>query len=185
MPHRQAKKLQKDGERFDQWLIEAPESDFEEFVVEGPKELSGLSLELLRECKARVSARLDAEPEKKVFCMSDPHQIRLRYWYQIDERLEAEINWRSGKSAQAAKVSVKSARGGDPEVAKRRSIVKGNRTKSAEDLCKVFDLEGVPLPRNWEDDFSVKSWTDARRDPKLRHMIQSLICRDKKATATP
>jgi hypothetical protein len=131
------------GEAFDRWLIEALPADFEEFLAEAPQLLAKKPVEFLRDCKARVDARLAAEPEKNVFSISGPHEVRLLYWDKIADRLEAEINWLSGKSADTAGNSVRSTRGGDPEVAKRRSIVKANRAKSAEELCKRFDFDSV------------------------------------------
>jgi len=168
---------------FGRLLLEASESELQEFIDEAPQLFSTQPLALLRGCKALVDARLAAEPDKKVFYMSDPHEVRLRYWDKIAERLEAEINLRSGKSAEAARDSMQSTRGGDPEVGKRRSIVKGNRTKSAEELCKLFEFNQVCLPRDWQDDFSVRSWPEAYSNQKLKHAVQSLISRDKKATA--
>jgi len=172
------------GKVFDDWLIMAPTHEFEEFIAKAPQELSTMPMEFLRDHKARVDARLAAEPVKTVF-MSDPHEIRVRYWHEISERFGAEINWRSGKSAEVGGHSVRSTRGDDPEVAKRRSIVKTNRTKKAEELCKLFDFNNVCLPRDWEDGFAVKSWVDAYNNPKLKHSILSLISRDKKATPKP
>lgn len=107
MPHQQPETSKTDGERFDDWLIKATEHEFEEFVAEGPKEFSTLPLELLRECKARVDARIVAEPETRVFSISDPHVVRLRYWNKIADRLEAEINWRSSKIAKATEDSAR------------------------------------------------------------------------------
>jgi hypothetical protein len=90
---------------FDRWLVEADEFEFEAFLAQTPKEFSRFSFELLRECKARVDARLAAEPETRVFSISDPHVVRLRYWYKIADRFAAEINLRSGKSAKATEDS--------------------------------------------------------------------------------
>lgn len=173
------------GEAFDRWLIEASPADFEQFLAEAPQLLSTKPVEFLRDCKARVDARLAAEPEKRVFSMSGPHEVRLVYWDKIAERLEAEINWRSRKSPGRPANSVRSARGDDPEVAKRRSIVKANRPQSAKELCKLFDFHAVCLPRDWQDGFAVKSWVDAYNNQNLKHSIQSLISRDKKATGKP
>jgi hypothetical protein len=91
---------------FDRILIEAPLAELEEFIAEAPQLLAlsarpPKSLEFLRNCKARVDARLSAEQEQNVFSMSDPHQIRIRCWEDIAGRFEAEINFRSGKSPQS------------------------------------------------------------------------------------
>jgi len=184
MTHQKEETPETDAELFDRWLIEAPTSEFEEFIADAPRLLGTKDLEFLRRCKAQVNARLAAEPNKTVFSLADPHEIRVNCWYQIDERLEAEINFRTGRS-NAKVAASQSTRSGDPEVAKRRSIVKGNCTKSAKELCKLFDFQGVPLPSNWEDEFSVKSWKEAYLNKNLTHAIQSLIGRDKADTTKP
>jgi len=131
-------------------------------------------------------APVTAEPDTRAFSMSDPHEIRLRLWHDIADRLEAEINRRrrkSRKSTEAVGNSVQPSRTPDPEVAKRRSIVKSNSTKSAAELCKLFDYHNVLTLASWEAEASVKGWAEAYRNRKLRPSIQSLITRDKKASA--
>jgi hypothetical protein len=101
------------GEAFDRWLIEAPVAELEDFIAEAAQLLSSKPLkplEFLRDCKARVDARLAAEPETKVFSMSH----RIRCWEEIAERFEAEINWRTAQ-AKARKIDREGAgRRGDP-----------------------------------------------------------------------
>ena len=160
--------------RFDRWLVMAPESDFEEFINEGSKSFDVWPLTLLRACKASVDARLAAQPKKRVTFASNPRDVRVSYWHEIAKTFEAEINWRLGKSAEVAGDSVQPRRRTAPEVVKRRSIVKANSTKSAQDLCKLFDSFNVPVV--WDESLS---WAEGYRDPKLRHSIQSLISRDK------
>ena len=180
MTHQKDETPETDGELFDRLLIEAPTSEFEEFIANAPDWLRTKSMEFLRECKTRVDARIAAEPNKMVFSLANPHEVRVNCWYQIAERLEAEITFRTGKS-NAKVAALLSTRSGDPEIAKRRSIVKANRTKSAKELRKLFDFQGVPLPSNWE----AESWTEAYLNKTLRHTIQSLISRDKAHTAKP
>jgi len=89
------------GEEFDSWLMGATLDELEEFIREAPQGLSDRRLpqEFLQDCKARVDARLAAEPESTVLTMSDPHQMRILCWEQIAERFQAEIKFRSGKAA--------------------------------------------------------------------------------------
>jgi hypothetical protein len=110
MPRRLRKATPKNIARFDRWLVDAVQSDFEEFLAATPKELGALSLELLRKMKARVDKRLAAEPDKNVFNPADPHDMRLSNWEKVSERLGAQINFRSGKSAKAGEESKPNAR---------------------------------------------------------------------------
>jgi len=95
------------GEEFDSWLMGATLDELEEFVREAPQWLSDrrLPLDFLQDCKARVDARLAAEPEPTVFTMSDPHQMRILRWEKIAERFKAEINFRSRKVAMSPRDS--------------------------------------------------------------------------------
>ena len=183
MPHKRLETLGTHGELFERFLLEAEPSEFEEFLAKAPQLLRKKSLEFLRDCKARVDARLAAEPETNVVHTTDAHEIRVCYWQKISYRLEAEINWRTGKSSKAKAHSIPPKGRHDYEVGKRRSIVKDNRNKSALELCKLFDFSQVPLPDGWEDTFSVATWLDAYHNPKLNHRIQALISRDRSATA--
>ena len=188
MPDRQPETPRTDEEfsrNLDRVLAEADAPFFEELLEQLPKLLRAESIELLHNCKARVDALIASEPDKNFVNPNDPHEIRVSYWYKIAERFEAEINFRSGKSAKATGDPKGATRGSDPEVAKRRSIVKGNPTKSAQQLCKLFHFQQVQLPREWQDKYSVKSWDEAYRNQNLRHRIQALITRDKNSTNKP
>jgi hypothetical protein len=182
VPKRQREMTDEEVAReFDRVLLKAEASEFENLITDLPQLLRSKSNEFLRICKSLVDARLKAEPVKNVFSLSDPHEIRVGYWCKIAERFEAEINFRPGPSAMASQNPKGATRGSDPEVAKRRSIVEANLTKSAHDLWKHFDLHQVPLPREWQDEFSVKSWPDAYDCQELRHRVEALVSRDKKA----
>jgi len=69
----------------------------------------------------------------------------------------------------------------EPEVAKRRAIVRQNQTETARGMCGVFDEAKVPLPSGWQEDFSVQSWEAAYRNPQLRGRIQAMISKDRRA----
>lgn len=63
-----------------------------------------------------------------------------------------------------------------PDVAKRRAIVARNPSKNAADMCKEFDLEGVPLPSKCEDK---QKWTQAYKDSSCRSRIDTMISKDR------
>jgi hypothetical protein len=172
MPDKQPETPETDAElveHFDRWLVEASPSDFEEFITQAPQGFRTKSLEFLRELKARVDARLAAEPVNWVFSMSDPHEIRVSYWYKIADRFEAEINFHSIVSPQDASGSVadKPFRPGaerQPMVAARRIIVLQNHGISDHELCELLDRERIPPPKGWPE-AGFKTWVDAYRNP--------------------
>ncbi len=75
MPRQHGEEPETDGDLFDRLLIEATESEFEYFTAEAPQLLRTKSLDVLRDFKARVEARLAAEPIKSFVNMNDPHEI--------------------------------------------------------------------------------------------------------------
>jgi hypothetical protein len=168
-----------DGDGFDIWLIQAGLEELEEFIVEAPQALSAKPVDFLRDFKARVDARLAAEPHKRVFSGSDPHEIRVFLWMRIAERFDAEINWRTARSTEGmpeqledrkvrAAVHNKPSRSGaqkDHWVAARRIIVCQNRGVPDQELCEILDREKIPLPKDWLDD-GYKTWLDAWRERK-------------------
>ena len=163
---------------FDRWLLDAPESELQELIDNSPHWFSTQPLEVLREYKARVDARLAAEPDKKVFSMSDPHEVRLLYWDKIADRLEAEINYRSLRSVAStsggnAGTRVHPGAKEDPTVAARRTIVRQNPGLPDKELCQLLDHEGIRLPKDWPE-AGFKTWTEAYRSRNRRiHVIFS------------
>jgi hypothetical protein len=74
----------------------------------------------------------------------------------------------------------------DPEVAKRRTIVKQNSKLKTIGICQLLDEHNVSLPPglDWEPFRShTTPWTVAYRQggEKLRHRIRVIIAKDKKA----
>jgi hypothetical protein len=133
---------------------------------------------LLHECKLRVDARLAAEPDTNVFSTSDSHIVRVVNWHRISDRLQAEINIRSTKSAASTsgKAALNAVRPGakeDPVVAARRVIVRQNDDLSDKDLCAVLDREKIGVPTDWHQD-GFKTWVEAWRARQRRiHVIFS------------
>jgi hypothetical protein len=66
----------------------------------------------------------------------------------------------------------------NPEIAKRRAIVKQNPTLSAQGICHLFDEAHIPLTKSMQE---AGTWSKAYKSDIHRHAIESLISRDKKA----
>lgn len=66
----------------------------------------------------------------------------------------------------------------DPEVAKRRSLLRANPGVSAQEMCGIFDRERVPLPSKWQE-AGLRSWIEANKKPQYRRRIQVLISKDR------
>ena len=67
----------------------------------------------------------------------------------------------------------------DPEVAKRRVLVRSNSTASAGEMCQIFDRTNVPLPTKWNEAFS--TWARAYKDDNYRGRIHTLISKDRRS----
>jgi hypothetical protein len=67
----------------------------------------------------------------------------------------------------------------DPEVAKRRSLARANRSVPAEEMCEIFDREHVPLPLRWQG-AGFSSWVKAYENSNYRDRIDVLISKDKR-----
>jgi hypothetical protein len=88
----------------------------------------------------------------------------------------------SSKSKRAKRRSKsKASRDSDPDIIKRRAIVKQNRNLTAQGICRLFDEAHIPLPKSIRE---AGSWSKAFKTPQWRHSIESLISRDRKATST-
>jgi hypothetical protein len=192
MTQRQRELPEIDGEGFDGWLIAAPLADLEEFIREAPQALAAKPLDFLSDFKARVDARLAAEPHKRAFSMSDPHEIRVLRWMKIAEKFAAEIAWRTARSTEGMSeqhedrkvrtaVRDKPTRSGpqkDHWVSARRTVVYQNGGIPDKELCGILDREKIPLPKGWLE-AGYKTWSDAWRDRKSR--IHVIFSRDRKS----
>ena len=69
----------------------------------------------------------------------------------------------------------------DPEVAKRRALIKANPDVPAREMCEIFDREKVPLPLKWQA-ARIQSWSNAYKDTNYRRRIQVIITKDKRNT---
>ena len=171
-----------DMSEFGRMLLDASESDLQEVVDAALRLFSTPKVELLRECKALVDARLAAEPESRVFSISDPHVIRLRQWREISERLAAEINFRSGRSTKNASVRLAEnpVRPGalrDPAVAARRTVVRQNTSIPDKELCDLLDRAAIRPPRRWLE-AGFPTWAEAWRT--RQRQIHEIFSKDRK-----
>jgi hypothetical protein len=68
---------------------------------------------------------------------------------------------------------------GNPEVAKRSSLVESDPDATAHDVCEIFDRERVALPSKWLG-AGFSKWGKACRDANYRGRIQTMISKYKK-----
>jgi hypothetical protein len=66
----------------------------------------------------------------------------------------------------------------DPEVAKRRALVKSNAGVSVRELCEIFDREKVPVPAIWQA-AGHKTWIEAHRKYPTR--IKVIVSKDRRS----
>lgn len=67
----------------------------------------------------------------------------------------------------------------DPEIVKRRTIVRQNQDTTAQEMCELFDRLNVLMPSSWRDKLFVKSWAQAYLKKELRGRIQAMISKDR------
>lgn len=67
---------------------------------------------------------------------------------------------------------------GDPEVAKRRSLVRSNPNTPADELCAILDRKSVRVPFKWQD-AGFNEWTKAYKNPEYRSRIDVLVSKDR------
>lgn len=189
---RSKRKPQTKADLFDRILLEASEFDLQELVENAPRWFADHPLELLREYKFLVDTRLGAEPETKVFYRDDPHEVRVRYWHRIADRLAAEINLRSSRETQngqgamatrpqhedISKFAKSAGATKDHGVAARRVLVSNNRDASDHELCEILDRERISLPRRWSER-GFKGWAHAWS--KQKRQIHVIFSKDRNA----
>ncbi len=88
----------------------------------------------------------------------------------VDEAVGSKAGKSAGKP-QAQAVA-------DPEVAKRRALVKANGDVKASELCEIFDRTKVPLPSKWQA-AGVQSWSQAYLNAEYRKRIDVIISKDR------
>lgn len=66
----------------------------------------------------------------------------------------------------------------NPEVAKRRVLVRSHSDVMANEMCEIFDREGVQLPSKWKQ-AGFETWCRAYLDRIFRKRIHVLITKDR------
>jgi hypothetical protein len=174
-----------DAEIFDQGLVKESIGELEQFIDDCPQALADKPLEFLLDCKRRVDARIDAEPNKGVFSMSTPLGRRVRCWVDIRDRLVAEINWQRSKQPKESasrsrdKNSLRPGAEKQHAVSARRTIVKQNRAISDKELCEILDREFIRLPRGWTE-AGFKTWVEAWRE--RQQQIHVIFSKDRRSS---
>ena len=64
-------------------------------------------------------------------------------------------------------------------VLQRQNIIGRYPDLSAFELCKKLEIEDVPLPEQWQDEFGPCAWIAAYKNPKYRKRIDTMFSRDK------
>jgi hypothetical protein len=68
----------------------------------------------------------------------------------------------------------------NPELATRRAIVARNPKLPTASMCKRFDLDSVPLPEGWREQYDVENWVSAWNKSRLRSLINSIVSKDRR-----
>jgi len=110
-----------------------------------------------------------------------PEHYENRLKGAMEDFLRVEILptvWLQNSEPPTMKSVVVRPRKSDPDVVKRRAIVKQNLTVKAEGLCRLFDANNVPLPNSMKE---AGSWERAYRANQYRQAIHALVSRDRKS----
>jgi hypothetical protein len=67
--------------------------------------------------------------------------------------------------------------GTDPDIARRRVLVKSNPSVSVTKMCEILDRHRVPLPHTWPG-FGFTTWSETHKNLRYRARIKQLISRD-------
>jgi hypothetical protein len=126
------------------------------------------------------------ESLKVMSMVSDP---RVDEWRELTTELEQREKQLSSVGIEEAKPTADVAKGFDglgqketsqldsePDIVKRRAIVKQNIDSQNWGLCVLFDTSNIPLPRSMKES---GSWGRAYKSKTHRHAIESLISRDR------
>jgi DNA-directed RNA polymerase subunit F len=151
----------------------------------------------------RIAEQLMIKPEKRAQPQAEigPSESEIPSW--ISERVELNLHIRivdlelyarrnqelsKGQAASALPTGSQQSKI-DPDVVKRRTIVKQNMKLDTNRICRLFDLNAVPLALRGDDweEFSTHDhpWADAySKKPiseKRRRRIRVIISKDKQA----
>ena len=164
--------------------------------AEAYAEMEG-SMDLMNEERAKMEPERRAQLQAEI----DPTESDIPSW--LTERVQVNLHIgavqreltvrryrESSKGEAAPSLATPSQQSRvDPDVVKRRAIVKQNRKLETIRICRLFDLNAVPLALrgdDWEDFSShTEPWTDAYNEKPIserrRRLIRVIISKDKKA----
>jgi hypothetical protein len=84
-----------------------------------------------------------------------------------------------GRGAQSS--ASKASWDSQPDILRRRAIVKQNPSLNAKGICQLFDDARVPLTKRMNE---AGSWSKAYKASATRHPVEALISRDRKIVST-
>jgi hypothetical protein len=102
--------------------------------------------------------------------------IDLRLTVSVAHTAKAETAKGKSKNAAPSRIVPSPSKKRDPEVAKRRALVKSNAGVSVLELCQIFDREKVPLPAKWQA-AGLKTWVEAHRKYPTR--VKVIVSKDR------
>ena len=141
---------------------------------------------LKRECALReqeLSIRREAYPLKNLFKPEpfDKEDAYIRILEVIVECVKRQIALHELKGRQGpTEASGPHPLDAEPDIVKRRAIIRQTRDEEHQDVCKRLDFESVPLPNGWSEKYGVSDWKEAYRSGKCRSLVQKLISTDRK-----
>lgn len=71
------------------------------------------------------------------------------------------------------------------DVLMRDGVIAKNLGLGSCELCKRFDLDGIPIPERWERDLRELLWVAAYEDKRLRRLIHKMISDSKHRLRSP
>lgn len=142
------------------------------------RSLSQLRSEL-RQLEQQEQALLQAFPYLEELRNTEPASAEEEELVRLEEGI-AEVKLELVKRRETLPKVSGSLLESEPDIVKRRTIISQNQDKSAAELCKLFDYHTLPLLERWCEEFHVREWRAAHRNPKCRKRIDTLISKDKR-----
>jgi hypothetical protein len=128
-------------------------------------------IERLRQTQSAIKAEIDrrlTEGDREPELMSSPVADMEREISDLPPNTQGD----DARTAQRKHVGRKA----DPDVARRRTIVKNASNLSSEETCRQLDFEGCRPPTSWE---GVDTWQAAYRVPKYRSRVHTMLNKDR------
>ena len=107
-------------------------------------------------------------------CLIEKQREALR---EICLNIGRELIRRREGMGQKRATPIRARRKQQSDVLQRREIVRANLRFTADQLCRRFDFDSIPVPVRFK---GVTSWAAAYKDPKLRQKIHVILSKDRK-----